>query len=238
MKSWIRWLLAAAVMTIAAPAAMAGTVVAVTGPSANEYPVGKQISDTQRISLQQGDRLTVLDTAGTRVLSGPGTFILAQQGRQSRNRAFGALTQQRQATRARTGATRGEDSAPVSRPVLWYVDVNSAGKVCLSDPTVVRLWRADTSAEAAYTITAVANPATPVRISFLEGEMLAGWDSRLALTEGLIYAIRPAAGAPGVEVNFVFLNEVPDEPGALAAKLIEHGCMEQLEILTSAMTDE
>lgn len=239
MKSQIKWLLAAAAIVFAAPAAMAGTVVAVTGPSASQYPVGKQIGDTQRISLQAGDRLTVLDTAGTRVFSGPGTFVLARAGRQSQNRAFSALTQQRQATRARTGATRdGVLNGPPQRPVLWYVDVESEGKVCLSDPTLVRLWRNNTDAEAAYTITAVANPATPVRIAFLEGEMLAGWDSRLALTEGLIYAIRPVSGAAPVEVNFVFLDDVPDDPEALAAKLIEHGCMKQLDILTSAMNEE
>jgi len=232
-KKWL-WALAgaAAALTMGAPAVLAGTVVAVTGPSAGQYPVGTQIGDTQRITLAAGDRLTVLDPSGTRVLSGPGTFILARQSAQSTNSAFSALTQQRQARTARVASSRG-DASEVTRPILWYVDIEKSGKMCLSDPTSVRLWRADTSANASYTIAAVAQPATTVSISFAQGDMLAGWDSRLALTEGLIYSIRPSGGAPAAQIDFVFLDEIPDDPEALAAKLIEHGCMGQVEVLAN-----
>ncbi len=244
MISRKKWFIAAAgavaALAFGAPGALAGTVVAVTGPSASDYPVGTQIGDTQRISLSNGDRLTVLDNGGTRVFSGPGTYILARQGRQSSNSALNALTRQRQASRARTGAVRGT-GAPATRPNLWYVDVATEGKVCLSDPTSVRLWRADTTFERPYVISAVADPDAKVELTFNEGEMLAGWDSRIALTEGLIYTIaaQPAgagADAPAepINVDFVFLDEVPDDAEGLAGKLIEHGCMGQVEVLATS----
>ena len=238
-----KWLVAAAglaaALTIGAEPAMAGTVVAASGPSASEYRVGTQISDTQRITLQQGDSLTVLDASGTRVLRGPGTFTLARQGGATRNRAFAALTTQRSASRARTGAVRtGYDGQPPTNPSLWYVDVTASGKMCLADPSSVRLWRGDTAAQATYTISAVAAPEQRVSISFPESEMLAGWNTRLALTEGLIYSIKgEGPGAQAVSVNFAFLEDVPTDAEELAQTLIENGCMSQLELLSNAMAE-
>ncbi len=239
MISHSKWLLAAvgaaAAFTFGAPAALAGTVVAVTGPSAGQYPVGKQIGDTQRITLAAGDRLTVLDASGTRVLTGPGTFILARQGARVTNSALSALTQQRQARTARVASSRtAETGEGPTRPNIWYVDVAKSGRMCVSDPTAVRLWRGDTESDASFTISAVAQPASPVALTFHAGEMLAGWDSRIALAEGLIYSIRPQENAPAVQIDFVFLDEIPEDPEALAAKLVELGCMGQVEVLANS----
>ena len=237
MISRTKWLAAlgtAAAMALGASAAMAGTVVAVTGPSAGEYPVGTQIGDTQRVTLKSGDRLTVLDSGGTRVFSGPGTIVLARPGRTATNSAFNALTRQRQERRGRVASSRtGDTGTGPTRPNLWYVDVTASGKVCLSDPTAVRLWRANTDADEVYTIAAVANPASSVDLTFGEGEMLAGWDSRLALTEGLIYSVAKTGSEEKVNIDFVILDEVPDDPEALTMKLIENGCMSQVEVLAN-----
>ena len=154
-------------------AAEAGTVVASSGPSASTYRVGTQIGNTQRITLRQGDSITVLDNGGTRVLRGPGTFILARQGGQTNNRAFTALTTQRSATRARTGAVRGVNGAEKTNPNLWYVDVAAEGTICVNDPDNIRLWRADTQAQSTYTI---ASQGAETTITFPAGEMLAAWD--------------------------------------------------------------
>lgn len=227
-----------AALAMSTQPAMAGTVVAVSGPSASTYPVGAQIGDTQRVTLQQGDSLTVLDGGGTRVLRGPGTFTLARQSGRARNSAFSALTRQRSATRARTGAVRtGDDGLPPSNPNLWYVNVASSGKICLPDPTQVRLWRSDTAAETVYTISAVAAPQDAVDVTFRESEMLAGWDARIALNEGLIYSIE-STDMPASSVNFLFLDNVPGDAEGLAQTLIANGCTNQLELLSAAMAEE
>lgn len=216
-----------ALAIIPAPAA-AGTVVAATGPSAGTYPVGTRIADTQRVTLRSGDKLTVLDSGGTRVLSGPGTFVLARQGAQARNSRLQALTTQRSATRARTGAVRPVYAEDISNPSLWYVDVAASGKICLADANAINLWRADTSAAQTYTVTALTAPGDGVQVSFAEKEMLGQWGAALQLREGETYTITAPAGASAAEVRFSFIGAVPDDVEDLAVKLIENGCMVQL----------
>lgn len=225
--------IALAVGALGATAAQAGVVVSSSGPSARTYPVGKQIDDNERITLREGDVLTVLDNGGTRVFRGAGTFMLARSGAASRNRAFAALTTQRSATRARTGAVRSTGSSEVSNPNLWYVNVAQSGTICLTDPAAVRLWRADTQAASTYSIDpAGADAATSV--TFPAGEMLAAWDEANPPRPDTRYRIGHDTQTSPVEVQFVFLDETPEEPEALASKLIENGCITQLEQLSKA----
>ena len=58
--------------------ASAGVVVSSSGPSAGTFPVGRTISNDERIVLRAGDTLTVLDGNATRVLRGAGTYSLGQ----------------------------------------------------------------------------------------------------------------------------------------------------------------
>lgn len=237
-KSLLSLPLAAALVALAPAIAAAGTVVASSGPSAGTYPVGTQIGDTQSIALREGDSLTVLDNGGTRVLRGPGTFTLSRQSGQTRNRAFAALTTQRAAARARTGAVRNTQTGQeVRNPSLWYVNIDAPGTICLADPASVRLWRAETSAETVYSIVPAGDPGAAVRITFPEMEMLAAWDPSLELQEGETYTIGTAPKDEAVQVNFVFLDELPEDPEALAQVLIENGCMGQLEQLSTAMIE-
>ena len=51
-------------------------VVRSSGPSATVYPQGKKLAVNAKVTLKPGDKLTVLDKAGTRVLAGPGSFTM------------------------------------------------------------------------------------------------------------------------------------------------------------------
>lgn len=215
----------AAFAALAAPA-LAGTVIASSGPSAGQYRVGAQIANTQRITLQANDSLTVLDNGGTRVLRGPGSFTLSRRGAQTTNTAFAALTEQRAAGRARVASVRGPGDAPVSNPSLWYVDVARSGTMCLADPARVRLWRADASAEATFAITG--HGENLANVTFPASEGIAAWDAASPPREGVAYRIGET------EVTFRFLEAVPGDAEAMAQALIEHGCTLQLEQLASA----
>jgi hypothetical protein len=229
---------AAAMLALAPQAAEAGTVVASSGPSASDFPVGTQIGDTQRITLETGDALTVLDDGGTRVLRGPGTFIPARQSGQTRNRAFAALTTQRSAARARTGAVRNTQTGQeVRNPNLWYVNIAASGTMCLNHSSTIRFWRADTVGAAVYSIAPAGEPEQAVRIEFPEREMLATWEVDGGLREGETYSIAMAPKDMASQVEFVFLDDVPDNPEDLAQTLIANGCSGQLEQLTSAMME-
>ena len=219
-----------AALAVAAAPAMAGTVIASSGPSAAQYRVGAQISNTQRITLRSGDTVTVLDNGGTRVLSGPGTHVLARRSGQSENRAFAALTTQRSADRARIASVRGEGAEHVSNPSLWLVDVARSGTVCLADSGRVRFWRADPSAEASFAITAPGMEAA--RLTFPASEGIAAWNAAAPISEGVAYTIGTS------EVTFQFLTEVPEEPEAMVQALLARGCTMQVELLATAMLEE
>lgn len=239
----------AAALTMAPEKAEAGTVVASSGPSAGTYPVGAQIGDTQRITLRQGDSITVLDGGSTRVLRGPGTFILAQRSASAGNTALAALTARRGGSRARTGAVRGVEGAnPVSNPNVWYVDVANSGTVCLDSGNSLRLWRADTSEEATYLIAPAGMSDDGVMVTFPANEMLALWDSALQLRDGHAYTISHmpmaddsdamAEEAEPTRVTFALLEDAPSDPEMLAQALISRGCTIQLQQLVAAAETE
>ncbi|MDE1467275.1 hypothetical protein [Aurantiacibacter sp. D1-12] len=224
-----------AALALTPQAAEAGTVVASSGPSSETYPVGAQIGDTQRITLRAGDTLTVLSNGRTRTLRGPGTFILAQRGARSDNRALSALTSRRSSSRARTGAVRGDGNAVVSNPNLWYVDVAQSGTICLANPDPIQLWRADTEAAASYSFSRSGAEGEAIDVAFPESEMLGIWDGAVQLREGETYVI--SGGGSSAEVSFVFLQEIPNDGEELALTLIENGCSVQLDQLTRALAE-
>jgi hypothetical protein len=215
--------------------AEAGVVVSSSGPSAGQYPVGRQIAASDRITLRDGDTVTVLENGGTRVFRGAGNHALNQASTASRSRAFASLTTQRSASRARTGAVRTGAASEVSNPSLWYVDVAAAGTVCLPTATNVRLWRADTQAESTYAIAPEGTSRASSSVTFPAGEMLARWTANQPPVAGTTYRIGHGGSIGPVEVRFVFLDQTPEEPEALASTLIANGCLVQVEQMSSAM---
>ncbi len=230
---------AGAMLALSAAAVQAaGVVVATSGPSAGKYPVGRKIADNERVVLAAGDTVTVLDSKGTRIFKGAGTYTLSQEAGASKTGAFALLTRQRAAQRMRTGAVRGDLGGPVTRPNLWYVDVGSAGATCIPKADEIRLWRPTTEGDATYSVKPVGGKRT-TQIMFHDGEMLSPWDaSKMPVTDGSSFVISPPDGA-GKTVTFKVLDTVPDQPDALAEDLISHGCTAQLDLLSKAMrTDE
>ena len=224
---------AAALVSLPAIAS-AGVVVSSSGPSAGTFPVGRTISNDERIVLRAGDTLTVLDGNATRVLRGAGTYSLGQSASANRRDAFAVLTERRSARRVRTGAVRAaDDGSPVRSPNLWYVDVDRSGTMCLADTERVRLWRRATDDPATYRISAVDSGESQA-VSFAEGEMLAPWNTRaLPVAAGSAYRLTGDGAAS--ELRFVILDDIAEDPEALARQLIENGCSAQLELLSSAM---
>ena len=221
--------LTAAAYALVPAAASAGVVVSASGPSAGSFPVGKKIGDSERIVLRQGDVLTVLDGQGTRVLRGAGTYSLDQAAGASKRSTFAVLTERRSASRVRTGAVRGDDTAPVHAPNLWYVDVDRPGKMCLADTDHVRLWRKATEGDVSFMVSAAGQGGGNQTVTFADGDMLAPWNTRLLpVSPGATYRIASEDGVVVSEMSFVVLPAVAEEPEDLAQQLIENGCEKQL----------
>lgn len=235
--SWVKsGTLLAALGLLALPGmAMAGIVVASSGPSAKQYPAGRKIDDGTAIVLQAGDSVTILDSKGTRVLRGPGTMALGKGTSPATVNAFAALTRQRSAARVRTGAVRnGPGSGPVRSPNLWYVNLATSGTVCVIDPANVRLWRADPAAKANYALT---GGAAKGMASFAAGDMVAPWDTAKApVSDGASYAVTDSAGKPVSKLRFVVLPAAPTTAEETAATLIDKGCQAQLDLLAASLT--
>lgn len=215
-------------------AASAGVVVASSGPSAGDFPVGKKLGGSERIVLRSGDTLTVLDGNGTRVLRGAGTYSLDQRAGPSQRTAFAALTERRSARRVTTGAVRAEDEgSPSKPPSLWYVDVARAGKFCLGADERVRLWRSTIEGDATYSLRAASGDRHTV--TFADGEMLAPWDTKvLPVADDAVFGLSGPEGGEERELRFALLDTIAEEPEALADQLIENGCTGQLELLSAA----
>jgi len=233
-----KWLVRAvaglAFAALPATEALADVVVAVSGPSAKTWPVGKKVGATDKIVLQAGDTVTVLGAGGTRVLRGAGTFTLSGGATRDRSNAYALITRQRSAQRMRTGAVRDTTAGPITRPNLWYVDVRQAGPMCIADPSEVRLWRPVTAGEQLYAIGMDSKTASS-KASFNDGDMITVWDlSQAPIVDGSTYVIAGGDGKPN-EITFRVLDSVPEAPEDLAAKLIEKGCTPQLDVLASAM---
>lgn len=223
-----------AALALTPQTAEAGTVVASSGPSAQQYPVGTQIGDTQRVTLREGDTLTVLTNGRTRVLRGPGTFILARRGAATSTGTLATLTTRRTGTQARVASSRG-DGEEVSNPNLWYVDVAQSGTICLANPDPIQLWRSNVDEVASYSFSRAGAPAEAVNVGFPERQMLGIWESAVQLREGQTYTI--SGNGVSTELRFVFLQEIPTDGEELALTLIENGCNVQLDHMTRALAE-
>ena len=224
--------IAAAAIGLAAPA-LAGVVVKSSGPSAGEYPVGKKVGDNDRITLREGDQVTVLNSSGTRVLRGPGTYRAGARGAATRVR-FSQLTRQGAASRVRTGAARAGEGE-IRSPNLWYVDVTRAGRLCVTSLDDVILWRPKTEGEETY-IVRPANSDYHHHVTFGDGVMVRRLnDERLPLSEGSEYRISGPGGAAAATVSFTLVEASPDNPEAMADLLIQNGCEIQLDLLAQTL---
>ncbi|MFO6445853.1 hypothetical protein ACLBKU_01790 [Erythrobacter sp. NE805] len=225
----------AAALVLALPgAALAGVVVKSTGPSAGKYPVGTKLDDDVRITLKDGDAVTVLTAQGTRIIRGAGSFRVGDRPQVASDR-FAALTRKRAATRVRTGAVRDGLDGEVTNPSLWYVDITRSGTVCLYDLATVRLWRPATEGTATYRISADAEGEAHADVTFDDTVTVAALDpARLPVREGTHYMVTGPDGRTTAHLDFVALVGDFEAPDALAEALIARGCTLQLETLANA----
>ena len=219
---------------MAAPVA-AGVVVKSSGPSAAKYKVGTKVADNGTITLQAGDSVTVLTASGTRVISGAGTHAVGKRGPSKRS-AFATLTRQRSGARVRTGAVRaGGTTAAARNPNLWNLDVEAPGKTCLASGDLVNLWRSDTDGEATY-IFGTPSSDFHVHVTFDDGVSQASLSGEeLPLDRMQTYTISKPDGSPATQVEFVVLEDVPEDMEGLAQVLADNGCSAQLELLADRM---
>jgi hypothetical protein len=222
--------LAAALLTAAlAGTALAGPVVVrATGPSAKAYPVGRQLPDTAQLVLKPGDMLVLLDSRGTRTLSGPGSFAAnGMAARESGGQIASRILANTGTSERRGGAVRGGLPTQDTRsPNLWFVDLTKSGTICVADPASLRVWRASGGKAADVK---VSGGGASGQIVLPAGATVGEWPKSVPVANGAEYTLSADGMAPAkIKVATV---PTPTSLEDTASQLIAKGCKTQLDLL-------
>jgi hypothetical protein len=211
---------AALAIAFSSTTALASVVVVKSlGPSAKVYPPGKTLSESAKITLQGGDVLTVLGPASAQTLRGPGNFDAKQV-------ALASAAGQR----GRFGALRASEVA--HNPSIWDIDVSQGGKICVSDPSKLQIWRPDSETAATVQIRSVDGKSK--ELSWAAGSALAAWPAGLPITSGASYQVEWPDTGEKSSLNFVTVSGAPADLVGAAQVLIENGCQKQLDLLVES----
>jgi hypothetical protein len=210
---------AAAVGLLASSASAAVLVVRSSGPSAAAYPPGKALPDTHVLKLKATDTVILLDSRGTRTLSGPGSFsVSASAAPATATRTAGAS-----ARRVRLGAVRGTGG---TRSV-WQADLGRSGNVCIANPGELTLYRPDAAGPADITLTD--SDGKSAKVHFESNQWEASWPAELEVKAGK--RVNIAGLAQPATLTLRQLSPVPTGLEGMAQSLIRADCQAQLDVL-------
>lgn len=191
-------------------------VVKSLGPSSKAYPPGKTLSETAKISLQGGDVVTVIGPSSAQTLRGPGNFDAKQV-------ALASAAGQR----GRFGALRAAEVA--HNPSIWDIDAGQGGRVCVSDPAKLQLWRSD--AETPVTVQIRNADGKSEALTWAAGKALAPWPAALPIRSGAKYLVEWPDGGDSSKLDVVTVASPPADLVGAAQVLLENGCQKQLDLL-------
>jgi hypothetical protein len=207
-------------------------VIKYEGPSPSVYMPGKTLPANSSVELKPGEKLTLLDERGTRILSGPGKFSTssaASAGKVS-NKSLMSIVKTANVRRARTGAVRGTpapSSAVRLSPNLWFVDISKSGTICAADFSKMQFWRSDVSQDLTLDVKDTKSGATG-KITFPKGLSTAAWPSGVNPVDGGSYRIGKSTFT---------LTQMPlqaeESIENLASGLLAKGCQAQGELLAA-----
>jgi opacity protein-like surface antigen len=220
-------LLAASAALLASTAFAADAAVLVvrsSGPSAGTYPPGKALPDSHILKLKPSDTIVLLDSRGTRTLSGPGNFSVSA----SAGAASGAVrTAGTSARRVRLGAVRGAGARSV-----WQADLGRSGNVCVANPGELTLYRPDAAGPADITLTD--SDGKSAKVHFEANQWEASWPTELEVKTGKRVNVSGLA-APAT-LTLRQLTPIPSGLEGMAQSLIRADCQAQLDVLINTFS--
>ena len=222
----VRRFILAATAALLATSAAAGAVLVVrsAGPSASAYPPGKALPETHVLKLKSSDTVVLLDSRGTRTLSGPGNFSATA----SSTPTAAARTAGTSARRVRLGAVRG----PGGTRSVWQADLAQTGNVCIANPGELTLYRPDAAAPAHVTL--VDSDGKTATVHFDANQFEASWPSELQVKSGKRVNIS-GLGQP-TTLTLRQLSPIPAGLEGMAQSLIRADCQAQLDVLISTFS--
>ena len=216
MTRWLLLAASAALFTSAASAAV--LVVRSSGPSAGAYPPGKALPDNHMLKLKATDTIVLLDSRGTRSLSGPGNFSVSANAAP----AATATSAGSSARRVRLGAVRGAGARSV-----WQADLGQSGNICIANPGELTLYRPDATGPADITLTD--SDGKTAKVHFEANQWEASWPSELEVKAGKQVSVSGLAQPATLTLRQ--LAPVPTGLEGMAQSLIRANCQAQLDVL-------
>ena len=200
-------------------------VVRSSGPSAAAYPPGKALPDNHMLKLKATDTVVLLDSRGTRTLSGPGNFsVLASASAASASGTAAGTS----ARRVRLGAVRGTGG---TRSV-WQADLTRTGNVCIANPSELTLYRGDAAGAADVTLTD--SDGKSAKVHFDANQREASWPADIQVKTGK--RIDVAGLAQPATLTLRQLTPIPSGLEGMAQSLIRADCQAQLDVLVETFT--
>lgn len=208
---------AAVAIALGSTASVANVVVVKSlGPSAKAYPPGKTLPESAKINLQGGDVVTIIGPSSAQTLRGPGNFDAKQI-------ALSAAAGQR----GRFGALRAVEVA--QNPSIWDIDVSAGGKVCVSDPAKLQVWRPDSEAPISVQIRSAEGQSQT--LNWAAGKALAPWPAAMPIKNGNHYSVEWPDGGDTAKLDVVTIASAPADLVGTAQVLLANGCQKQLDLL-------
>ena len=206
-------------------------VIKSEGPSQTKYKVGTELPDNATLDLKAGDRVTVITTRGTRVISGPGPKSIGASS-QNRRSTFAVLTRQTSGDAVRPGAVRaGGPGELVENDNLWNLDVSTGGRMCIVGTDGLRLFRPRVDSEETY-VFGTAGSDFHTHVTFDKGVALASVGAEeLPLVAGRTYSVSAPSGDAARSFDLAILDQAPRDMTEMAALLAANECTGQLDML-------
>ena len=236
MKTMITAAVLTAAIALATPAAAQSTVVRASGPSVADFPVGKKLDDGKRVVLEAGDSVTVLDSTGTRVLKGPGRFLIGGRARSERDVLGTFIARRGNRERVRLGVVRGDvgQDGPIPAPTVWLLQWGDSGRFCLAGEGRLFVWRPENRGAARLSIKAVEGGAT-TSLGWEDGSRISAWPQDMApIQSGSAYTLAMEGGQEQADVTFVRLDSEPQDLPSLVTAFTSNGCSAQIERMIAA----
>jgi hypothetical protein len=218
---------------LADTAAAQVVVLTARGPSARSFPQGTILPAKRMLALKPGDRLEVLDGAGSRVLTGPGNMVAGRVDTGARTTLL-ALFQQGRERRPGIAAVRSVEQAErPPAPGLWQLDVARSGNFCVTPGQTPSLWR-DLASGPAQLVVIRATTGQAQTLVWPAGAPDLAWPDALPLTDGESYEVL-LEDRPARKVHLRRLAAAPAALADLAAALLDKGCYGQMDSLQAAL---
>jgi hypothetical protein len=114
-------------------------------------------------------------------------------------------------------------------PSIWDIDASAGGKVCVSDPTKLQVWRPDS--EAPISVQIRSTDGQSQTLSWAAGKALVPWPAAMPLKNGSQYSVEWPDGGDTAKLDVVTIPSAPADLVGTAQVLLANGCQKQLDLL-------